>query len=319
MTKYILILCATIFIASIQGKVLIFTYAFNRPDFIEIQYKTFMAFVEDEYEFIVFNDAQDHHSEKAIQNICNQLNIKHIRIPQEIHRQPYLQRWPGENYHAPAVRNANAVMYSLNTIGFHHDDIVALIESDVFLVKSINISKFMEDYDIAGRFISPSYRIGWQGPITYLWHGPAFLNMKRMPNKHTLNFNCGRVHNTPVDAGGQSAYYMQNNPEIKFLVFDHIFSNEVKCIKCKNNNTPTCTHNTEALHGLGLDSDQITFFQSIHNGNHDGANSVELFYKQSFLHYRCGSNWEGRPNSFHEQKTKALQIYIDNLLKKYTK
>ncbi len=246
---------------SSHAKVLIFTCAFNRPDFIEIQHKTFQKFIEDDYEFVVFNDASNHNAEQHIKNMCDKYDIECIRIPPEIHNKPYLPRWPGENYHAPAVRNVNAVMYSLNTRGFDHDDILVMLESDVFLVKPINISQLMQHYDIAGRFITPSKRIGWIGEITYLWHGLAFLNLKTMPNKRTITFNCGRVDNTPVDAGGQSYYYLRNNPEIKLFSFDHVFSNELKCDSCKNTNTPTCIHNTQELAKTGLDEHQITFFQ----------------------------------------------------------
>ena len=41
---------------SLHAKVLIYTYAYNRPDFIEIQHKTFQKFLKDDYEFVVFDD-----------------------------------------------------------------------------------------------------------------------------------------------------------------------------------------------------------------------------------------------------------------------
>ena len=40
-----------------QTKVLIFTYSYNKPEFIELQYKTFKKFLLDDHELIVFNDA----------------------------------------------------------------------------------------------------------------------------------------------------------------------------------------------------------------------------------------------------------------------
>ncbi len=38
-------------------KVLIMTYVHSRPDFIELHDKTFKAFLKDDYEYVVFNDA----------------------------------------------------------------------------------------------------------------------------------------------------------------------------------------------------------------------------------------------------------------------
>src|SRR5690348_14973933 len=111
MKKVLLILlCCTGFL---RAQVMIFTYAFNRPDFIEIQHKTFQKFVQDEYTFIVFNDANNEQMARAINETCQKLNIVPIRIPQDIHQRAYLNRWPGEIFNHPTIRNVNAVMYSL--------------------------------------------------------------------------------------------------------------------------------------------------------------------------------------------------------------
>src|ERR1700733_4465594 len=115
--------------------VLIMTYSFNRPDFIEIQDKTFKKFLKDDYTFVVFNDAPQEEVANQIIETCNRLNLPCIRIPQSIHDAPYLQRWPGEDYHHPCVRCANVVQFSLNTLGFDRDRIVMIIDSDMFLVK----------------------------------------------------------------------------------------------------------------------------------------------------------------------------------------
>ncbi len=46
------------FIAPLSAKVLLFTFAYNRPELIELQYKTFKKFLLDDYELIVINDAK---------------------------------------------------------------------------------------------------------------------------------------------------------------------------------------------------------------------------------------------------------------------
>ena len=73
---------------TITPKVLIFTYAHNRPDFIEIQHKTFEKFLQDDYEFVVWNDANNNNMSKNIENMSKKYNIRCIRIPQEIHDRP---------------------------------------------------------------------------------------------------------------------------------------------------------------------------------------------------------------------------------------
>ena len=133
---FFILLCLTLFnhnglVAS--GNVLIMTYSFNRPDFIEIQDKTFKKFLKDDYTFVVYNDARDEEISNQIIETCNRLNLQCIRIPQAIHDAPYLQRWPCEDNNHPSVRNSNVVQFSLNTLGFDHDGIVMIIDSDMRL------------------------------------------------------------------------------------------------------------------------------------------------------------------------------------------
>ena len=104
----------------IFSKVLIFTYAYNRPEFIKYQYLTFKKFMLDEYEFVVFNDARDNEMRKKIEHECKNFGLECVRIPQEIHSKPYLKRWPGETYDNACVRCANVIQYSLNELGFDH-------------------------------------------------------------------------------------------------------------------------------------------------------------------------------------------------------
>ena len=51
--------------------VLIMTYSYNRPDFIEIQNKTFKKFLKDDYTFVVFNDAPQEEVANQIIETCN--------------------------------------------------------------------------------------------------------------------------------------------------------------------------------------------------------------------------------------------------------
>src|SRR5271156_2071886 len=81
-----------------HAKILIFTYAFNRPEFIEFQHKTFQKFLKDEYEFIIFSDAKTDSQHKEIESVCFKYDLKCIRIPQEIHDRPYLERTPATHF-----------------------------------------------------------------------------------------------------------------------------------------------------------------------------------------------------------------------------
>jgi len=301
--KFINLLFPMLFFYCFQldATILIFTFAYNRPDFIEIQYHTLQTFLEDDdYEFIIFNDAQNANMVTNIQNMCTKLGLRCIRIPQEIHSRPYLQRWPGENYNHPSVRNVNVVQYSLNTLGFDNDDIVVLLDSDIFLVKPLCIREYLAGYDLGGQQSS-------NGSVTYLWHGLAYLDMRTMPNRRTLNFNCGRVNNRPIDAGGHSYYYIQNNSNAKICWSYSYHTGSFRCSACRPDDFIICTHNTQRLKELQFDDDQIWLFQHIHN--------VEFCQGTTFLHYRGGTNWNRQHPSYHQRKTEALQHYLDLILK----
>lgn len=297
-------------VAPLFSKILLFTYAYNRPDFIKIQHKTFKKFLEDDYEFIVFNDAPALEMENKINEICAHYGIRCVRIPQDIHDQPYLQRWPGENYNHPTVRNVNVVQYSLDILGFDHDDIVVLLDSDMFLVKKFSVRDFLKGYDLGGRLLGRGSRVAC-GDILYLWHGLAFLDMRALPNKRSLNFNCGRVENLPIDAGGHSYYYLKSHPTIRAQYINYYFSDELRCNACKQEQLFLCNHNYDDLKMIGFDEYQIQLMQSIHNNPQSG---IEFFHNNTFLHYRCGSNWDNQTPGFHRQKTNALCRYIKAIL-----
>jgi hypothetical protein len=282
-----------------SAKVLIITHSYNRPDFIEMQDKTFKKFLTDDYDFVVFNDARDQNMAKQINDMCIQCNIRCIRIPQGIHDQPYLPRLPDEDYHHPTVRNVNVVQYSLNLIGFDHDDIVVLLDSDLFLVKKLSVREFLKDFDIGGMQLS-------NGHVDYLWHGLAFLDMRTLPNKRSLNFNCGRVRGRPIDAGGHSYYYLKDNPSLKVSYVNYHYSRSLYCSSCRETEESICLHNTNELKELGFDDHQIRFLQTVSN--------IEFFHNNSFMHYRGGTNWTNHSKKYHQHKTAALHTYMNAIL-----
>ena len=252
--------------------VLIFTYSYNRPDFIEIQHKTFKHFFKDDYEFIVFNDAREEAMADRINAMCHKHGIRCIGIPQSIHSKPYLQRWPTEGLNDPAVRNSNVVMYSLDEVGFAHNGIVIILDSDMFLIKDFCVKEYMQNYNLAG-LEQP------REALSYLWIGLAFLDMSTMPNHNTINFNCGRVGNTSVDAGGQTYHYLNDNPDAKVKFFENDF---------------------------------------IHNLHYVLNETYEIPVKNEnvFFHYYAGTNWTNSSAQYHISKTKLVNQFIDSLINK---
>ena len=306
MSKFLLALFCVLFqIGLFAEKVLIITSAYNRPDFVEIQHKTFQKFLQDDYEFVVFNDARDSKLSRSIAKTCKTLGVKCVKIPQGIHDKPYLERFQGENFHAPAVRNANVVQYALNNLGFAHNGIVAIFDSDLFLVKDFSIESFLDGYAIAG---VPQVHLQNGIEIPYLWIGIAFLDMRKLPERNLINFNCGKIKGVAVDAGGYTYHYLTRHPEIKPKLFSMLHSSNFQCSECKKKGEQfCCTHNRKLLEELNFDENQIDLLLS-------GLQNVEFALDGTLLHYRGGSNWDHQSQGFHNKKTQLFTKYLSKIL-----
>lgn len=288
-------------------KVMIITHGYNRPDFIEIQYKTFKKFLKDNYEYIVFNDGPTPSQAQEIEDICTKLGIRCFRIPQEIHSRPYMYRDPREevnSYNTPSVRCSNAVQYSLDILGFDHDGIVAIVDSDMFLIQEFSIVNYLKDYDIA----SVSRKVG-NPQIEHIWVGIMFLNMNTLPNKRTLNFNCGFIGDTPVDAGGYNYYYLVQNPGIKvrFMRDQYDIANDTYILNSYEPQGARYTTKTEVLEAIKSNKHLVKLIEQ-------GPDDIQLFIKGTFLHYRRGSNYINRPPAYHKQKTQIINSFLDSIL-----
>jgi hypothetical protein len=305
MKKYGIILCLGLLVsAALQAKVLIITHNFNRPEFIEIQYKTFKHFLQDEYEFVVFNDANTPDMFKQINEMCDRYNIKSIAIPQSIHDKPYLPRLPGDDYHRPNVRHVNALQYSLDVLGFDFDGIVAIVDSDLFLVKPMSIHEYMADCDIAAG------QRGVPGNVFYFWPGIVFLKMNELPNRRSMNFNCGVINGYNVDSGGWTHYYLSAHPTLRIKWINELMAGVLFCPDrfCNVHVADSRAEEIIALQNMGFDEEQIKFLQQ-------KPDSIEFFCQNRFLHYRAGTNYDNQSDQYLAYKHNLIHTYLDAIMR----
>ncbi len=291
MIKKLAFLLVLTVIFTAQARLLVMTHSHNRPDFIKIQYHTFKKFLKDDYEFIVFNDAPSDNMRQQIEQMCNKYGLRCIRIPQEIHTYAYLHRLPRERFNHPCVRCANVVQYSLNEYGLAHDDLVAIIDSDMFLVKEFSIRDYMNQKDLAGVHQTRDNN------VEYIWNGLIFFDMRTLPNKPLINFNCGEVNNTPVDVGGQMHHYLKHTPEarVRFIQQDYVANHAHKSIAM--------------LLNMGFSHAMAQFIRA-------NPPVVELYADGAFVHYRSGTNWDRKSARYHLDKTVVFNQLIERLLTK---
>jgi hypothetical protein len=280
----------------VSAEILILTHHYNRPDFIAIQKKTFDAFLEDDYRLVVYNDASDENMRKQIEQMCVDLGITCVRVPQELHRSD----------NNPGGRHQHGIDFSFEQLGYNHNDIVALFDSDLFLVKPFSIREYLKGYGLAAL---PQDRTDGKKTVIYLFPALVFMDMPNLPNKHTLTFKGGRVEGLACDTGAQTYYYMKNNPSVRCLLFDALYSGAIKrhigCQFCRNID---CTNCVPKFVERGYDAAQIQFLQDCPDDD------VEFMLNRNFLHYRTGSNWYGRSAQYHQTKTDALNKYLNTIL-----
>jgi len=292
------LLCC-LMLTTLYAKVLIITLNHNRPDFITLQHRSFARFLHDDYKFIVFNDAVEEQLIQQIDTTCTDLGIPCVRCTQE-------NRTPATGSVNPIwamERHAQALHYALETIGFKHDCIVMIIDSDMVLIKDFSVTDFMQGYDIAGLkySITPPKSTT---PTVYIWAGLMFFRMNTLPQKETMRFNHVYIKKIRTDTGGAFHTYLEHNPHIKIRFFDqlyrHILTKDLentyilsdqettiypKCAVCSSLKKQ-CPHAATLLSELNFDQRIINAI-----AQKTFPPETEFVLKDTFLHYRATSNY----------------------------
>lgn len=288
-----------LFSLSLNSKVLVITHSYNRPDFIELHAFLFKAFLQDDYEYVVFNDAPQQNMKQQIEHMCEKLGIRCFRVRQHLHNR-------AEN--SAGSRHMDCIQYSLDKVGYDFDGIVAFVDSDMFLIKPFSIEKYLKGYDLAGDLEG---RANEHITVRHLSPALAFMDMRTLPNKRTISFEGGIVEGLNCDVGAHTYYYFKNNPHIHSKFFGHFHIGAVRFeANCKKCDTLSCASCLIKLHQLHLDAAAIKF---IHNLPED--KNVEFFLNGHFLHYRGGSNWDQKSSDYHQRKTQALNTLIADITK----
>jgi hypothetical protein len=208
--------------ASLQlsARVRLLTCQFNSPELIELQQKAFKKFMVDDYELIVFNDADSEINEELIRNACEKLHLQCVRYEQDWHRtdplNEQIKQWvrehpdigfllgafkedPSQN---PSVRHSHVIQYALDHFGYDHDDIVAIVDGDLFPIRPVNLKELLSEGGIIGIE-------GYRAP--FIAFNPTVL-----PDVRELKFNVSFVNDTLLDTGSHCHHYLVDHPMIQF-------------------------------------------------------------------------------------------------------
>lgn len=218
----------------LNAKIRLLTFHYNRPDFIELQCRTFKKFLRDDYELIVFNDARTPELENAISDMCEKHGVLCVRYEPEWHRsdplnQQILQQlndstiyshlgfhlndvfWISEQ---PSIRHCHVIQYALDNFGYDHDDIVCIVDGDIFPIRPLSIRSLLYKKHIIGiqRSISTEN-------IDYLWVPFIAFDSRTIPHKEDLKFHADVIGDKLHDTGAHTYHYLKNHPDIIFKKF----------------------------------------------------------------------------------------------------
>lgn len=241
-------------------KVKIFTFAFNRPDILQHQINSFKKYIEDECEFHVVYDTRDDEHLDSFTKICEENNIPlHHHISQ-----------PGNT---PSFYNSDAIQWTYDKVIKSDDEdfIGMILDHDIFLIDNLNVSKFMEGYDLSGLLQT-------RGSVEYVWAGLIFFKKSSLENID-FNFYPQTIDGQLLDSCG-GTYELLRNKNIKFKSTDVVYPDDYQGINLRD------------------------------PSNSNGGYEMELHADQKFLHFRNACNWHNGMKVVDNHKTSILRSIL---------
>jgi hypothetical protein len=179
-------------------------------------------------------------------------------------------------------------------LGFHHEDILVFIDSDMILLRPFSFREQLEGAHICGIFRRMFGK-------DFLWPGLSFFRMDQIPDKRSLNFFPGKHKKHFMDTGWGTRKYLRAHK-------DYLTVRAIDMLRGKELGFPYADHvksphmiSVPALQGrdqylqLGFNEKEIEFLEK-------RPANIEFFFNHHFIHYR---NYE---------KMDMLREFVDIIL-----
>ena len=304
MRSYTLILI--LIIHSLSAKLTIFTVAFNKPEFIALQHKSLQAFLQDDYEQILFINASDEEIARQLISECRRLDISYIRLP--VHKKPRL------------TCHGKALNFALSYLLSQEAEKVVLLENDCFLLRPFSIEQDFQNVDLA--YIPRTYyhteeaaskaTLVFDSKICYCNPMFVYLNLHTLPDPSSIRWEYGRVQpHLYLDTGGPTVKYLQKYPDINTRVisqhpelktFDDVF----------------CFSSAHYLQAEQLVSPGQFILLTPLLDYCCEQDAIHFFHNFAILHYGAGSNtWKQLSSKFLKGKWQHTVDLIENLIEHF--
>jgi len=260
------------------------TVAYNKPEFIEYQYRSFVKFIKNTFEYIVYDNASDDRIKKEIHSACSKLNIQVVSV--------------ASNLGDDSTRAGASLDYAINDLRKKGSSNVLLIDSDIFLTSSYDAVDSLEGYDLIG---IPNCKQGEKiACISYYTNQLLQMDLSKLPVDADFSLRPAEFDNVRVDCGGLLYRYFLKYPGIKHKAIKSI---------CGTPNTVTEVEKIPNCNRLVLEffKNERDIFKFENNSN------FSEFFQEAFIHLRAGSNWIGI--DAEKQKFREENLYkLINLL-----
>lgn len=332
-----------------RNKLYIVSIHYNSTDFLEIQHKSIHKYIDnDNFEYIVFNDANnilDYSNfntdfKQKIKDKCKELNIKCVRIPQEIHKNRNLifkKKWSetrklmNESIYENSQKKFDGYNSNINnTIGARHCDSMQFVtnyflnisdckylfnlDADMFFIDKMNLNDFMKDSNI-------SYIPQSRENINYMWPNIFIIDYELCPNLKDLCwdgcciFKDGKFINKGTDTGGETFEYLKQHNNIlnkRYITFKMLLNYENYENYIKSEEYIALSNeklNIFLLDNIKLNNSDLNAKKS--SDKSEGPNK-ELFMNDSVIHLRgSGSNWTNRSKMYYDELLRILKNYYE--------
>ncbi len=289
--------CLMLFSAPVFAKVRIMTSQYNRPDFIRLQHESLSKFLTDDYELIVFNDAPTETLATEIENECKKFGIQCVRYQQNWHYTDPLNDvlWEmggqkdGRGGHTmevmsqrPSVRHNHVIQFAMDHYGYQHDDVVAILDGDMFAIRRFSIMEMINGYDVIGSQVKCSPPYLW---ITFV----AFIP-NQLPNLEDFKLHHGIINERIYEGAAHTFSYFERNPSVRVKMFPYL---KVSSLSEKSE---------DAYQDFKLTDEEICFIKN------RALFDMEYHMDQNLLHYRGGSS---KNEEKYQTKKGVLDDYFD--------
>lgn len=234
--KAVLLATLIFFSNDLSATIRILTFHCNHAEFLEYQCKALDKFLLDDYELIVFNDGYNEKEQNAIQAVCEKYHVKNVAYEQSWHETHPLNEqvrtvlstphgndffhFPTKDgypdikkiYDNPSIRHCHLIQYALDDYGYDHDDIVVIMDGDVFMIQPMSIRALLAEVPIVG--IDSEFR-----DKHYLWVPFIAFDPNQLPNRKDLQFHPDLIDGIVCDTGSHSDQYLKKNPDVNYRLY----------------------------------------------------------------------------------------------------